>query len=56
MRPKTIQRRVEALEAKQAPAVAYIWRETGESVAAAIKRRGIKPDQHVVVYSWAEPG
>ena len=51
----TIQRRLEALEAKQAPTVVYIWRETGESVAAAIKRRSIKPDQDVVVYSWAEP-
>ena len=33
VRSRTIQRRVEALEAKQAPTVAYIWLEAGESVA-----------------------
>ena len=55
MRFRAIQRRVEALEAKQvAPVAYYVWLETGESVAAAIKRRGIKPDQDVVVYSWEE--
>ena len=54
MRPGTIRRRVEALEAKQAPAVAYIWREAGETVAAAIKRQTVKPGHDVVVYSWGE--
>ena len=36
MTHQTIQRRLEALEAKEAPPVAYVWRECGESEEAAI--------------------
>jgi len=51
---QTIKRRLEALEAKEAPQVVYIWRECGESEAAAIKREGVKPGQDVVVFSWQD--
>ena len=50
---QTIKRRIEALEAKEAPPV-YIWRGCGESEAAAIKRVGVKPGQNVVFISWQD--
>ncbi len=51
---QTIKRRIEALEAKEAPPVVYIWRACGESEAAAIKRKGVKPRQNVVFISWQD--
>ena len=51
---QTIKRRIEALEAREAPPVVYIWRECGESEAAAMKREGVKPGQNVVVFSWQD--
>ena len=51
---KTIKSRLEALEAREAPPVVYIWRECGESEAAAIKREGVKPGQKVVFFSWQD--
>ena len=51
---QTIKRRLEALEARQAPPVAYVWRECGESEEAAIKRQTVKPGHDVVVLSWRE--
>jgi len=53
---QTIKSRLEALEAKEAPLVVYIWRECGESEAAAIKREGVKPRQKVVFFSWQDGG
>ena len=53
MTHQTIKRRIEALEAKEAPPV-YIWRECGESEAAAIERVGVKPGQNVVFISWQD--
>lgn len=51
---QTIKRRIEALEAREAPPVVYIWRECGESEAEAMKREGVKPGQNVVVFSWQD--
>jgi len=51
---QTIKRRIEALEAREAPPVVYIWRECGESEAAAIKREGVKLGQKVVFFSWQD--
>ena len=51
---QTIKRRLEALEAREAPPVVYIWRECGESETAAIKREGVKPGQKVVFFSWQD--
>ena len=51
---QTIKRRLEALEAKEAPPIVYIWRECGESEAAALKRKGVKPGQPVVFISWQD--
>ena len=51
---QTIKRRIEALEARQAPETVYIWREAGESAEAAIKRQTVKPGQNVVVVSWRD--
>ena len=51
---QTIKRRLEALEAREAPPVVYIWRECGESETAAIKREGVKPGQNVVFFSWQD--
>ena len=54
MTHQTIHRRLEALEARQAPPVAYVWREAGESEEAAIKRQTVKPGQDVVVCLWED--
>ena len=51
---QTIKSRLEALEAKEASPVVYIWRDCGESEAAAIKREGVKPGQKVVFFSWQD--
>jgi hypothetical protein len=51
---QTIKRRIEALEAREAPPVVYIWRACGESEAEAMKREGVKPGQNVVVFSWQD--
>ena len=51
---QTIKRRLEALEAKEAPPIVYIWCDYGESEAAAIKREGVKPRQNVFVCSWQD--
>ena len=50
---QTIKSRLETLEAKEVPPV-YIWRECGESEAAALKRKGVKPGQNVVFISWQD--
>ena len=54
MTHQTIKRRIEALEAKEAPQVVYIWCECGESEAEAIKRVGVNPGQNVVFISWQD--
>jgi len=51
---QTIKSRLEALEAREASPVVYIWRDCGESEAAAIKREGVKPGQDVVFFSWQD--
>ena len=51
---QTIKSRLEALEAREAPPVVYIWRACGESEAVAIKREGVKPGQDVVFFSWQD--
>lgn len=42
---QTIQRQQEALEAKEAPEVVYVWRGWGESAEEAIKRQTVKSMQ-----------
>ena len=54
MTHQTIKRRLEALEAKEAPPIVFVWRECGESEAEAIQRAGVKPGQNVVVLSWQD--
>ncbi len=51
---QTIKCRIEALEAREAPPVVYIWRACGESEAEAMKREGVKPGQDVVFFSWQD--
>ena len=51
---QTIKSRIEALEAREAPPTAYIWRASGEREAEAIKREGVKPGQNVVFFSWQD--
>ena len=51
---QTIKRRLEALEAKEAPPIVFVWRDNGESEAEAIKRAGVKPRLDVVFISWQD--
>ncbi len=53
---QSIKNRLEALEARETPPVLYIWRECGESAAAATKREGVKAGRNVVVYYWRDGG
>ena len=54
MTHQTIQRRLEALEARQAPKIVYVWSECGESEAAALKRQTVNPGHDVVLLSWED--
>ena len=54
MTHQTIKRRLEALEAKEAPPIVFVWLACGESEAEALKREGVKPGQNVVVLSWQD--
>lgn len=54
MTNQTIKRRLDALEAKEAPPIVFVWRECGESEAEAIQREGVKPGQNVVVSCWQD--
>ena len=56
MTHQTLHRRLEALEARQAPPVAYVWREAGESEEEAIKLEGIKSSESVVFFTWHDGG
>ena len=38
----------------EAPPIVFVWRECGESEAAAIQRAGVKPGQDVVFISWQD--
>ena len=51
---QAIKSRLEALEAKEAPPIVFVWRKCGESEAAALKRKGVKPGQNVVFFSWQD--
>ena len=53
---QTIKNQLEALEAREAPPVIYIWRECGESEAAATMRERVKAGRNVVVYYWWDGG
>ena len=48
-----VQRRIEALEARQSQALGWVWRREGETPDDAKKRGGFSPDDDVIVFSWA---
>lgn len=48
-----VQRRIEALEARQIQAPAWVWRREGETADEAKARAGFSPDDDVIVFSWA---
>lgn len=49
----SVQRRIEALEARQIQAPAWVWRREGETTDEAKTRAGFSPDDDVIVFSWA---
>ena len=49
----TVQRRIEALEARQPTAWRWVWRHEGETTKQAKQRAGFSPDDAVIVFSWA---
>ena len=49
-----MKRRLEALEAKEAPPIVFVWLACGESEAEALKREGVKPGQNVFVFFWQD--
>lgn len=48
-----IEKRIEALEARQSQALGWVWRREGETADEAKKRAGFNPADAVVVFSWA---
>lgn len=48
-----VQRRIEALEARQPQALGWVWRREGETADEAKQRAGFSPDDDVITFSWA---
>lgn len=48
-----VQRRIDALEARQIQAPAWVWRREGETADEAKTRAGFNPGDDVTVFSWA---
>jgi hypothetical protein len=50
----TIQRRVEALEARDGQPWHWVWRHDHETEEQALQREGIEPGERVIVFGWIE--
>lgn len=48
-----VQRRIEALEARQSQALGWVWRREGETADEAKARAGFNPGDDVIIFSWA---
>lgn len=48
-----VQRRIEALEARQPTAWRWAWRRYGETTEQAKQRAGFSLEDAVIVFSWA---
>ena len=48
-----VQRRIEALEARQSQVLGWVLRREGETADEAKARAGFNTDDDVIVFSWA---
>lgn len=48
-----VQRRIEALEARQSEALGCVWRHEGETAGEAQKRAEFNLYDEVIIFSWA---
>lgn len=51
---QNLERRIKALETIEPPPCRWVWRELGESEAAAKSRAGIADSDNVIVFSWRD--
>lgn len=49
-----IEKRLANLEAHIARAWRWVWRDTGESLEAALERAGATPNEGVLVFTWKD--
>lgn len=49
---QNLDKRVTALESKQALPIRWVWRNAGETQAAALERAGIARESNVIIFSW----
>lgn len=47
-----VQRRIEALEARQQSVSRWVWRRDCETTEQSKQRAGFSPDDAVIVFSW----
>lgn len=51
---QNLERRITALETIEPPPCRWVWRELGESDAAAKSRAGIADGDNVIIFSWRD--
>ena len=51
---QNLERRITALETIEPPPCRWVWRNVGESEAAAIARAGIVAGDNVIIFSWRD--
>jgi hypothetical protein len=51
---QNLERRITALETIEPPPYRWVWREVGESAAAAKSRAAIADGENVIIFSWMD--
>lgn len=51
---KNLEKRIAALESKDARPYRWLWRNMGESEAEARARAGIAPDDNIIIFCWRQ--
>jgi hypothetical protein len=45
---------LEALEAREGPALRWVWKDQCETADEAKQRAGVQPGERVIVFSWQD--
>lgn len=51
---QNLEKRIAALESKDAQPYRWVWRDQGETEAEAKARAGIAPDDNTVIICWTD--
>jgi hypothetical protein len=50
----SLERRLEALEAREGPAWRWVWKDQCETADEAKQRAGVQSGERVIVFSWQD--